>query len=83
MEEDKTAEGNQELRELRQRVEDLQRELGRLEGRQKLMDEERDRLLLELEEERVERHRLELELEAALERDRVGRISWWRRIFGR
>ena len=72
-----------EARELRERVEALQRELGRLEGRLELteqtestMREERERLALLLEEERAERRRLQEELDA--ERGK----GFWRRLFG-
>jgi excisionase family DNA binding protein len=73
----------QEARELRERVEGLQRELGRLEGRLELtertestMREERERLERLLEEERTERRRLQEELDA--ERAR----GFWQRLFG-
>jgi len=69
--------------ELRRRVEDLQRELGRLEGRLELtertestMREERERLAQLLEEERAERQRLQEALDA--ERNK----GFWRRLFG-
>jgi excisionase family DNA binding protein len=69
---------------------DLMRELGRLEGRleltekaQSTVEDERDRLIAHLEDERAERRRLQLELEAALERERLHHVSWWRRLFGR
>ena len=72
-----------EARELRERVEGLQRELGRLEGRLELtertestMREERERLERLLEEERTERRRLQEELDA--ERAR----GFWQRLFG-
>jgi excisionase family DNA binding protein len=81
-------ESSESAREARQRVEDLARELGRLEGRLELTERaestiraERDRLALQLEEERQERRRereradrLRDELEAArLELARAGR----------
>jgi excisionase family DNA binding protein len=73
----------QEARELRERVEGLQRELGRLEGRlertdgtESTMREERERLERLLEEERTERRRLQEELDA--ERAR----GFWQRLFG-
>jgi excisionase family DNA binding protein len=73
----------EEARELRERVEGLQRELGRLEGRLELtertestMREERERLQQLLEEERSERRRLQEQLDA--ERSR----GFWQRLFG-
>ena len=73
----------EEARELRERVEDLQRELGRLEGRLELtertestMREERERLEQLLGEERAERRRLQEQLDA--ERSR----GFWQRLFG-
>jgi len=76
-------ESTEEARELRERVEALQRELGRLEGRLELtertestMREERERLERLLEEERADRRRLQEELDA--ERDK----GFWRRLFG-
>jgi excisionase family DNA binding protein len=74
--------GRQEAAELRVRVEDLQRTLGRLEGRLELtemaestMQAERARLIEDLERERERSERLERELEDA-------RRPWWRRMFG-
>jgi len=74
-------EAPQELYELRKRVEELQRELGRLEGRLELTEkaesttaEERERLIAQLEEERTERQRLQGKLE---ERS----LPWYRRWF--
>jgi excisionase family DNA binding protein len=79
---EETSQGAEEARELRQRVEGLQRELGRLEGRLELtertestMREERERLEQLLEEERAER-RLQEQLDA--ERSK----GFWRRLFG-
>jgi excisionase family DNA binding protein len=73
----------QEAAELRRRVEDLQRELGRLEGRLELteraestMREERERLEQLLEEERQERRHLQEALDA--ERGK----GFWQRLFG-
>jgi len=78
-----TTRSTQEARELRERVEGLQRELGRLEGRLELTErtestlrEERERLEGLLEEERAERRRLQEELDA--ERGK----GLWRRLFG-
>ncbi len=66
-------------------VRDLEREIGRLEGRLELTEqaestirEERDRLLRELEEEREERRRLAERLEELA----AARRPWWRRVFG-
>jgi excisionase family DNA binding protein len=71
----------EEATELRRRVEDLQRELGRLEGRLELTErtestlrEERERLAQLLEEERAERRKLQERLEEA-------QLPWWRRMF--
>jgi excisionase family DNA binding protein len=71
----------EEAPELRRRVEDLQRELGRLEGRLELTErtestlrEERERLAQLLEEERAERRKLQERLEEA-------QLPWWRRMF--
>jgi excisionase family DNA binding protein len=77
------AEATQEAAELRDRVEVLQRDLGRLEGRLQLteraestMQQERERLVADLERERERADRLEAELAAA-------RRSWWQRLLGR
>jgi len=82
----------QEAAELRARVEALQRELGRLEGRLELtektestMREERERLLEDLRRERERADQVELEarrLRAALEEARKPERPWWRRMFG-
>ncbi len=79
----------EEARQLRERVEDLQRELGRMEGRLELtertestMREERERLENLLEEERRERWRLQELLEEAQQRERDAARPWWRRMFG-
>ena len=71
-----------EAADLRARVEDLLRQLGRLEGRLELtvqtestLREERDRLLAERDRERERADRLEEEL-------RESRRSWWSRLFG-
>ena len=80
---EETSRSAEEARELRERVEGLQRELGRLEGRLELtertestMREERQRLEQLLEEERSERRRLQEQLDA--ERSR----GFWQRLFG-
>ena len=80
----------EELGRERERSEQLQRRLVELEeeaqGAQEPpespLSKERDRLLIELEEERAERHRLQLELEAVYEREREEMRPWWKRIFG-
>jgi excisionase family DNA binding protein len=80
---EETSRSTEEARELRERVEGLQRELGRLEGRLELtertestMREERERLERLLEEERAERRRLQEELDT--ERSK----GFWQRLFG-
>ena len=77
------AEADQELRELHRRLEDLQRQLGRLEGRLELtertestMQGERERLIAHLEEERAERRRLQQRVEELS-------VPWYRRWFRR
>ena len=78
----RSAEGGEEAAELRDRVEDLQRELGRLEGRMELTEvaESTLREQLERERERADQERERAErLEAEL---REARRSWWRRLFG-
>ena len=76
----------QEAAELRVRVEDLQRQLGRLEGRLELteraestMQQERERLIGDLDRERERAERLERELREERERKRGG---FWSRLFG-
>jgi excisionase family DNA binding protein len=80
---EETSRSAEEARELRERVEGLQRELGRLEGRLELtqrtestMREERKRLEQLLEEERAERRRLQEQLDT--ERSK----GFWQRLFG-
>ena len=80
---EETSRSAEEARELRERVEGLQRKLGRLEGRLELtertestMREERERLEQLLGEERAERWRLQEQLDA--ERSR----GFWQRLFG-
>jgi excisionase family DNA binding protein len=79
----------QEAAELRVRVEDLQRTLGRLEGRLELteraestMQEHRDRLIEDLERERERAERLERELSEARDTLEARSRPWWRRMFG-
>lgn len=85
---ERATEGGEEAAELRDRVEDLSRELGRLEGRLELtevtestlreqLERERQRADEERERANAERERvekLERELEAAMR-------PWWRRWF--
>ena len=80
---EETSRSAEEARELRERVEGLQRELGRLEGRLELtertestMREERERLEQLLGEERAERRRLQEQLDAE------GSRGFWQRLFG-
>jgi len=80
---EETSRSAEEATELRERVEGLQRELGRLEGRLELtertestMRKERQRLEQLLEEERSERRRLQEQLDA--ERS----MGFWQRLFG-
>ncbi len=61
--------------ELQGRVEDLQRELGRLEGQRELEAVTQSTLREQLERERERADRLEGEL-------RDARRPWWQRIFG-
>jgi excisionase family DNA binding protein len=75
-------EPSSEAAELRERLEDLLLQLGRLEGRLELtvqtestLREERDRLLAERDRERERADRLDQEL-------RQSRRSWWSRLFG-
>jgi excisionase family DNA binding protein len=68
-------EASQEAAELQGRVESLQRELGRLEGRLEITEVAESTLREQLERERERADRLEEEL-------RDARRSWWSRIFG-
>jgi hypothetical protein len=65
----------EEAADLRSRVEDLQRQLGRLEGQRELEAITQSTLREQLERERERADRLEEEL-------RDARRSWWSRIFG-
>jgi excisionase family DNA binding protein len=69
-------ESSQEAAGLRERVESLQRELGRLEGRLELTEMAESTLREQLERERERADRLEEEL-------RDARRSWWDRLWGR
>ena len=78
-----TRESPQSAAEFIEIVRDLERGMGRFESRLELTEraestvqEERDRLLAELEEVRDERRRLQEELENS-RRER----SWWRKLF--
>jgi excisionase family DNA binding protein len=68
-------EASQEAATLQARVEDLQRQLGRLEGQRELEAVTQSTLREQLERERERADRLEEEL-------RDARRPWWRRIFG-
>jgi hypothetical protein len=68
-------ESSQEAAGLREKVESLQRELGRLEGRLELTEMAESTLREQLERERERADRAEEEL-------RDARRSWWSRIFG-
>jgi excisionase family DNA binding protein len=68
-------EAAQEAAELRLKVEDLQRQLGRLEGQRELEAVTQSTLREQLQREQERADRLEEEL-------REARRSWWRRIFG-
>ncbi len=75
---ERPAEGGEEAAELRDRVEGLQRELGRLEGRLELTEVAASTVGEQLERERARADRLEEELGEARER----LLPWWRRLFG-
>lgn len=64
-----------EVADLRQRLEDLVRQLGRLEGQRELEEITQSTLREQLQRERERAGRLEAEL-------RDARRSWWRRLFG-
>jgi excisionase family DNA binding protein len=68
-------ESSQDAVGLQEKVERLQRELGRVEGRLELTEETESTLREQLERERQRADRLEDEL-------RDARRSWWSRIFG-
>lgn len=77
-------EASQEAAELRRRVEDLQRELGRLEGRLELTERTESTLREQLEHERERADQAELEarqLRGMLEEVRKPERPWWRRVF--
>ncbi len=75
-------ESPESVREYRERVEDLQRELGRLEGRLEITEVAESTLREQLEREReradAERERAE-KLQAELDR---ARLPWYRKLFG-
>ncbi len=66
---------SESVREYQERVEALQRELGRLEGQRELEAVTQSTLREQLQREQERADRLEEEL-------RNARRSWWRRIFG-
>jgi hypothetical protein len=68
-------ESPESVREYRERVEALQRELGRVEGRLELTEVAESTLREQLQRERERADRLEEEL-------REARRSWWSRLFG-
>jgi excisionase family DNA binding protein len=70
-----TPETPESVREYRERVEALQRELGRLEGRLELTEMAESTLREQLERERERADRLEAELSES-------RRGFWRRLFG-
>jgi excisionase family DNA binding protein len=72
---DSALEASESVRDYRDRVEDLQRELGRLEGRLELTEVAESTLREQLQRERERADRLEEEL-------REARRSWWSRLFG-
>ena len=71
-----------EARELRERVENLQRELGRLEGRLELTQVTESTMRESLERERERADAAELEARKLREELAQARRSWWRRLFG-
>jgi excisionase family DNA binding protein len=74
-----------EAREWIERVNTLERELGRLEGRLELTERTESTLREQLERERERADESELEarrLRAALEEARKPERPWWRRVFG-
>src|SRR5215211_5906471 len=72
----KPLEASQSVREYQEKVEALQRELGRLEGRLELTSITETTLRDQLDRERERADRAEEEL-------REARRSWWSRLFGR
>ena len=73
---ERSPEASLEAADLRERVETLQRELGRLEGRLELTEQTESTLRETLERERERADRLEDEL-------RHARRTWWQRLTGR
>jgi excisionase family DNA binding protein len=69
------SESPESAQDYQRRVEDLQRELGRLEGRLELTEVAESTLREQLQRERERADRLEEEL-------RNARRSWWSRLFG-
>jgi hypothetical protein len=72
---ERTLESSESVREYQERVEDLQRQLGRLEGRLEITEVAESTLREQLQRERERADRLEEEL-------RDARRPWWRRMFG-
>src|SRR5215207_6689083 len=73
--ESEALESSESVRSYRERVEDLQRQLGRLEGARELEAITQCTLSEQLQRERERADRLEEEL-------RDARRSWWRKMFG-
>jgi hypothetical protein len=72
-----------EARELRERIEALQRELGRLEGRLELTEVAESTIRESLERERERADVAELEVRTLRKELEQARRSRWRRLFGR
>ena len=68
-------EASESVRNYQQRVEELQRQLGRLEGRLEIQEVAESTLREQLQRERARADRLEEEL-------RDAKRSWWSRVFG-
>ncbi len=75
-------EATESAREYQERVEDLQRELGRLEGRLEITEVAESTLRESLQRERERADRLEEELRDARQAKPAAARPWWRRIFG-
>lgn len=77
-----TAEASTERREMQQRLEDLQRQLGRLEGRLELEAVAQSTLKDSLDRERQRADALELEARQLRERLEQAQKPWWHKLFG-